>query len=57
MEEKNKKIENKELGEDSTKYGEIVSTRFGWITPSRQKERAEELENLGKKKDNKKNKQ
>ena len=49
MEEKNKKIENKELGEDSTKYGEIVSTRFGWITPSRQKERAEELENIEEK--------
>lgn len=46
---KNKRIENKELGEDATKYGEIVSSYFGWITPSKQKERVGELEDLGKK--------
>ena len=41
-----KKINKKETGEDATKYGEFVSSFFGWITPKHQKERAEELEKL-----------
>ena len=45
-----KKINKKESGEDATKYGEFVSSFFGWITPKHQKERAEELEKLGKEK-------
>ena len=45
-----KKINKKETGEDATKYGEFVSSFFGWITPKHQKERAEELEKLGKQK-------
>ena len=45
-----KKINKKETGEDATKYGEFVSSLFGWITPKYQKEKAEELENLGKSK-------
>jgi hypothetical protein len=45
-----KNINKKEIGEDGTKYGEFVSSFFGWITPRHQKEKAEELENLGKQK-------
>lgn len=45
-----KKSNKKEYGEDATKYGEFVSSFFGWITPKHQKERAEELEKLGKEK-------
>ncbi len=41
-----KKIEKKKTGEVATKYGEFVSSFFGWITPKHQKERAEELEKL-----------
>lgn len=45
-----KKINKKEKGEDGTKYGEFISSFFGWITPKHQKEKAEELEKLGKQK-------
>jgi len=41
-----RKNNKKESGEDATKYGEFVSSFFGWITPKHQKERAEELEKL-----------
>ena len=34
--------------EDSTKYGEFISSYFGWITLDQQKRRAEELENMTK---------
>ena len=33
----------KEVGEDSTKDGEFVSSVFTWVTPKEQKNRAEEL--------------
>lgn len=42
----NKKIE---YAEDKTKYGEFISSFFGWISPSRQKERANELNDMTKK--------
>ena len=45
-----RKNNKKETGEEATKYGEFVSSFFGWITPKHQKERAEELEKLGKQK-------
>jgi len=44
-ENKNKK----EYGEDATKYGEFVSSYFGWISPEEQKKKAEKLENITKK--------
>ena len=34
--------------EDTTKYGETISSSFKWITPEKQKDRAKELENMGK---------
>ena len=46
-----KRTNKKETGEDATKYGEFVSSFFGWITPKHQKERAEELEKLGRTKE------
>ena len=38
-----------EAGEDATKYGEFVSSYFGWISPSKQKEIADRLEKITKK--------
>ena len=45
----NKSLEEKyEVGEDSTKYGEFISSYFAWISLPNQKERAEELQNMTK---------
>lgn len=37
--------------EDSTKYGEFVSSYFAWLTLEGQKERAKELDKMTKNKD------
>ena len=34
--------------EDTTKYGEFISSYFGWLTLNGQKEKAKELENMTK---------
>ena len=45
----NRSLEEKyEVGEDSTKYGEFISSYFAWISLPNQKERAEELNNMTK---------
>ncbi len=41
--------------EDATKYGEFISSYFGWISMDKQKEKGEELENITKKRENNKN--
>ena len=41
-----RKNNKKETGEDATKYGEFVSSYFGWISPKIQKDRVEEMENI-----------
>lgn len=51
---KDKRKQNKEIVEDTTKYGESISSSFNWITPEKQKDRAKELENMGKIKGQKK---
>lgn len=43
-----------EVGEDNTKYGEFVSSYFAWISLPKQKEKAEELQNMTKKQEFKK---
>ncbi len=43
-----KKEDNKTIKEDTTKYGEMISSYFAWISPSKQKEKAERLEKIGK---------
>lgn len=40
---KEKQIKEKE---DATKYGEFISSFFEWITPDKQKENAEKMENM-----------
>lgn len=45
--------EKYEVGEDSTKYGEFISSYFAWISLPNQKERAEELHHMTKGKNNK----
>lgn len=35
-----------EVGEDSTKYGEFISSYFAWISLPNQKEKAKKLENM-----------
>ena len=50
----NSKLEKEyEVGEDSTKYGEFISSYFAWISLPNQKERAEELHHMTKGKNNK----
>ena len=45
-----KEDKDKIIKEDTTKYGEFVSSYFAWLTPERQKKRAEDLEDAGNKK-------
>ena len=47
---------NSEIGEDVTMYGEFISTYFAWIPPTKQKERAEKLQNMTEKDNRNKNK-
>jgi len=46
MSKSNKK--NYEKREDTTKYGEFISSFFGWISLKEQKKKANELENITK---------
>ena len=48
--DKEQKQTHPEVGEDATQYGEFVSTYFAWIPLPSQKERAEEMSNMTKKK-------
>ena len=41
---------NIKLNEDTSKYGEFVSSYFSWITLDKQKERAKELDDMTKNK-------
>ena len=54
---KNKDLENMELeiGEDTTKYGEFISSYFAWVSLPKQKEKVEKLENITKNKDKERN--
>ena len=45
-----------EVGEDATKYGEFISSYFAWISLPQQKERAEELQEITKTDEKRKNK-
>lgn len=44
---------SEEVGEDSTKYGEFISSYFAWVSLPKQKEKVEELENITKNKEKK----
>lgn len=52
----NKEFEKREK-EDATKYGEFVSSYFNWITPQKQKEVVDKLENITKERKSKKSKE
>lgn len=41
-------MDKKEKAEDSTKYGEFVSSFFAWVTPEEQKENVKRLEKITK---------
>lgn len=43
-----------EVGEDTTKYGEFISSYFAWITLPEQKDKAKKLEDITKTNKNKK---
>lgn len=49
--DKEKQVEMgiEEVGEDSTKYGEFISTYFAWVSLPEQKEKVKKLENITKK--------
>ena len=52
--EKNNSKETKrthEVGEDSTKYGEFISSYFAWVSLPNQKEIVEKLEKITDKKE------
>ena len=49
MEDKNKK--DKINGEDSTKYGEFISSYFAWMSLDKQKEVADKLKDITKDKE------
>lgn len=55
-EEKEKQVEYgvAEVGEDATKYGEFISSYFAWISLPEQKEKVEELQDITKRKKDKK---
>lgn len=42
------KKDEPEVGEDTTKYGEFISSYFAWISLNNQKEKAEEMNNMTK---------
>ncbi len=48
---KNDIIDDLDEGEDSTKYGEFVTSYFAWVPLSKQKEKVKKLENITKKKE------
>ena len=47
LSKKNFNDENENI-EDTTKYGEFVSSYFAWLTPERQKKRAKEIDKMTK---------
>lgn len=44
---------SEEIGEDTTKYGEFITSYFAWVPLPEQKEKVEKLENITKNKDKK----
>ncbi|MBR3249807.1 MAG: hypothetical protein IKF83_03830 [Clostridia bacterium] len=54
MEKKKKEniidVSSVEVGEDTTKYGEFISSFFDWNTLEQQKKKAEKLEKITKNK-------
>lgn len=50
-EKSNKDNKNNITNEDTTKYGEFISSYFDWLTLDGQKKRANELDKMTKKKE------
>ena len=42
------KEEGSEVGEDTTKYGEFISTYFAWVPLPEQKEKVDKMERITK---------
>lgn len=47
------KDDDKFKKEDTTKYGEFISSYFGWMTLNEQKQKAKKLQNMTEKDDEK----
>ena len=45
---------NNEVGEDTTKYGEFISSYFAWVSLPEQKSKVEKLEKVTKERKTKK---
>ena len=43
-----KEEEENEVGEDTTKYGEFISTYFAWVPLPEQKDKVEKMEKITK---------
>ena len=48
MDNKKQKQTHPEVGEDATQYGEFVSSYFAWVPLPEQKQKAEEMANITK---------
>lgn len=48
--DKKQKQTGPEVGEDATQYGEFVSSYFAWVPLPEQKEKAEKMDKMTKKK-------
>ena len=44
-----KEEEGNEVGEDTTKYGEFISTYFAWVPLPEQKDKVEKMEKIKQK--------
>ena len=53
---KDKEVNDIDVGEDVSRNGEFIPTRFAWISLGYQKENAKRLQNITCKKDKEKNK-
>lgn len=51
--EENKLNKKSEIEEDATNYGEFITSYFAWVPLPVQKDKAEEIENMTKKEENK----
>ena len=51
MKEKKEKVDNLDENEDTTEYGEFITSYFAWIPMSTQKEKANEIDKMTKKQD------
>ena len=48
LSEEHLNTDQEETTEDTTKYGEFISSYFAWLPPEKQKQRAKEIDDMTK---------